>query len=116
MRYIKWLYLIIWTLIYQLPEKTVSIFLKVLISVSILFFGYLILSQHFVIGKVQTLEYLPDNSRALLTIKTPILEYQNLALIDSLSLPINLDENNWILARIFHRTMEFTEKMAKKIV
>lgn len=97
MKYLKWLYLVIWAMIYQLPKHTVVAFSTLITSGAILLFFWLLTSPDFVVGRIHSLHHLPDSQHVILEIKTPLKSTAKFAVIDEFDAPADTEEVLWFL-------------------
>ncbi len=97
MRYLKWLYLAIWALIYQLPKRTVVTFSSLITVTIVLLFTWLIISPHFVVGPIHAVHHLPGNQHAVVEIGIPLQQSNKLAVLDALEAPDDPIEVLWFL-------------------
>lgn len=97
MRYIKWIYLAIWALIYQLPIKSIIVFSSCIVSgLIVLFFG-LLTSPEFIVGTVGDIYHLPGDQNTVLEITFPLSSTPKLALIDTQDLQPDIEKALWLL-------------------
>ena len=96
MKYIKLIYLATWTLIYQLPTKTIAAFSAIIISTAIVFWLWLLASQQITAGNINAIQVLPDGKMAVLSVGiTPSKSKHVLAELSSI--PEKIDEFNWFV-------------------
>jgi len=96
MKYIKWVYLVTWTLIYQLPTKTIAAFSAIIISTAIVFWLWLLTSQQITAGKIKAIHVLPDGKMAVLSVGITSFKSKHV-LADLTSIPEKIDEFNWFV-------------------
>ncbi|SMD14957.1 hypothetical protein SAMN02746065_1613 [Desulfocicer vacuolatum DSM 3385] len=97
MKYLKWLYLVIWAMIYQLPKRTVVAFSILIISGAILLFFWLFTSPDFIVGPIHALHHLPDSQQVILEIDTPLKSTAKFAVLNELDAPTNTEKVLWFL-------------------
>ena len=96
MKYIKWLYLAVWTLIYQLPAKTIRAFSTMIITIATIFGAWLLFSQEVAVGNINSIQVLPDGYSAVVNVEM-ISQAPKHIIIKTSELPKNVDEYNWFI-------------------
>lgn len=97
MKHIKWLYLVIWALIYQLPKRTVTVFSTLIVFATFCLFLWLFSNPHFVAGPIQEIYRLPGSNNVAIQVKMPIDTTTKLAVIDAHELPFDIEKAIWFL-------------------
>ncbi len=96
MRNIKWFFLAIWGLIYQLPLRVVMTFATALVIFSLVLFSWLTTSPNFIVGTLEEVTSI-NNGKVVIEVDQYFYNQSKIALVEDDTLQDELPKKLWIL-------------------